>query len=114
MVYILGTLMGYFMGTNYFVEKQTQRYVGAGYGNPIAGQLSKLGALGGWFCVFPAAYFVGSDYGSGLLEGFYFVLAFVGGVMISGSLQIPGLNYIFSALTVFLNIGLVFSVYSLS
>ncbi|QPK03981.1 hypothetical protein LWM38_07065 [Vibrio kanaloae] len=114
MEYFLGALMGYFVGTNALVEKQAQRFVGCGYSNQTMGLLSRLGGLGGWFCIIPAAYFVGADYGNGFLEGFYFVLAVMGGAFASGMLQIPGVNYLLSAITLFVNIGLVFAVYSIT
>lgn len=114
MVYFLGVLMGYFIGTNAIIEKQAKRFAGCGYANPIMGLLSSLGGLGGWFCILPAAYFVGSDYGNGLLEGFYFILAVLGGSFISGTLQISGINYLFSAFTIFINIALAIAVYSLT
>lgn len=114
MVYFLGILMGYFIGTNSLVEKQAKRFVGCHYSNKTAGLMSELGAFGGWFCVLPAAYFVSSDYGNGFLEGLYFVLAVFGGAFVSGLLQIPGVNYLFSALTIFINIGLVAAIYSIT
>jgi hypothetical protein len=114
MIYFLGLLMGYFIGTNIYVEKQASRFVGGAYANPIISQLSRFGGLGGWFCAIPAACIVWADYGNGFLECVYFVLAYISGIMISGALQIPGLNRIFSPLTVFINIGLVFLVYSSS
>lgn len=106
--------MGYFVGTNSLVEKQAQRFVGCGYSNKTAGFLSQIGGFGGWFCILPAAYFVGSSYGNGFLEGFYFVLAVIGGAFISGILQILGINYLFSALTIFINIGLAIAIYSIT
>lgn len=114
MVYFLGILMGYFIGTNSIVEKQAKRFVGCAYANPIMGLFSSLGGFGGWFCILPAAYFVGSAYGNGFLEGFSFVLAVLGGSFISGTLQIRSLNYLFSAFTVFINIALAFAVYLLT
>ena len=114
MVYLIGALMGYFVGTNALVEKQAQRFVGFGYSNKTMGLFSRLGGFGGWFCIIPAAYFVGSDYGNGFLEGFYFVLAVMGGALISGILQIPGINYLLSAITLFVNIGLAIAVYSMT
>ncbi|EGR4459406.1 hypothetical protein PY199_003591 [Vibrio cholerae] len=114
MEYFIGALMGYFVGTNALVEKQVRRFVGYGYSNQVMGLLSSLGGLGGWFCIIPAAYFVGSDYGNGFLEGLYFVLAVISGAFASGILQIPGLNYLLSALTLFVNIGLAIAVYSIT
>lgn len=113
-MYLVAVIMGYFIGTNALVEKQAMRFVGHGYANPALGTLSKLGALGGWFCILPAAYFVGSDYGNGFLEGLYFVMAAFGGALLSGFLQIPGLNYLLSAITIFVNVALAFLVYSMT
>ncbi|WP_231882935.1 hypothetical protein, partial [Oleiphilus sp. HI0132] len=107
MIYFLGFLMGYFIGTNVYVEKQASSLVGRAYANQVIRQLSRFGGLGGWFCVIPAAYLVWADYGNGFLECVYFILAYIGGIMISGALQIPGLNRILSPFTVFINIGLV-------
>jgi len=113
MVYLLGALMGYFVGTNYFVQKQAKSFIGCGFSNQTAGLLSSLGGFG-VFCIFCAAYFVGSDYGNGFLDGLFFVLVAYGGIFISGFLQIPGFNYLFSALTIFINIALAAAVYSLT
>lgn len=114
MLYLIAVIMGYFVGTNALVQKQAMRFAGAGYANPVLGTLSALGAFGGWFCILPAAYFVGSDYGNGFLEGLYFVLASLGGALASGVLQIPGLNYLLAAITVFVNIGLATLVYTMT
>lgn len=113
-MYFIAVIMGYFIGTNALVEKQVARFIGNAYANPAMGALSKLGAFGGWFCILPAAYFVGSDYGNGFLEGFYFVLAAFGGALLSGFFQIAGLNYLLSSLTIFVNIALAALVYSMT
>ncbi|OEY65995.1 hypothetical protein [Marinobacter sp. X15-166B] len=114
MLYLIALIMGYFAGTNALVQKQAMRFAGTRFANPVMGTLSALGALGGWFCILPAAYFVGSDYGNGFLEGFYFVMASLGGVLVSGMLQIAGLNYLLAAITVFVNIGLAILVYTMT
>lgn len=113
MVYFFGFLMGFFVGTNGSVEKRVSNFVGFGYSNSAAGLLSKLGGLGGWFCIIPAAYFIGADYGNGFLEVVYFLLAVFGGSFVSGFFQISGISYIFSSLTVFINASLVVAVYLL-
>ena len=114
MVYLLAVLMGYFIGTNSMVEKQAKALVGCGFSNPTMGMLSSLGGFGGWTCVLPAAYFVGSAWGNGFVEGFCFILAVFGGAFISGFFQVRGFDYLFSALTLFINIGLAIAVYSLT
>lgn len=114
MLYLIAVVMGYFVGTNALVEKQAKGFVGADYANPAMSMLSSLGAFGGWFCILPAAYFIGSDYGNGFLDGLFFVLASIGGAVLSGFLQIPGLNYLLSVVTIFVNIALAFVVYSMT
>ena len=113
MVYLIAVLMGYLVGTNALVEKQSKALIGGGFANPTMGTLSSLGGFGGWFCVLPAAYFVGASWGNGFLEGLFFVLAVLGGVFVSGSMQIPVLNYLLSAMTLFINIALASVVYSI-
>jgi hypothetical protein len=114
LLYFIAVVMGYFVGTNALTEKQIKRFIWEGYANRVVGLLSALGAFGGWFCILPAAYFFGSDYGNGFLDGVFFVLASLGGALLSGFLQIPGLNYLLSAMTIFVNISLTILVYSIT
>ncbi len=106
MIYAIGILMGYFIGTNGFVQRRAQSYIGMGYANRTWGLLSELGGLGGWFCILPAAYFVGSAYGNSFWQGALFCLAALVGALLSGLLKIPALSYLISALTLPANIGL--------
>lgn len=103
--------MGYFIGTNGIVQRRASSFVGMGHANPTLGLLSSLGGFGGWFCVLPAAYFVGADYGNGFLQGALFCAASLGGALLSGLFQIPGINYLLSALALFINVGLAVLVY---
>lgn len=111
MLYVIAVVMGYFIGTNAMVQRRASSDIGASFANPTLGLLSALGGFGGWFCILPAAYFVGSADGSGFLQGLLFCAASLGGALISGLFQIPGINYLFSALTLFVNIGLAVLVY---
>lgn len=106
--------MGYFVGNNGLVEKRARSFIGMGFANPTAAQLSRLGGLGGWFCVLPAAYIAGSADGSGFAQGLLFVAASVGGAAIAAIARIPGLNYLFSAATLFVNIALAVVVYAVT
>ncbi len=105
--------MGYFASTNAFVEKRVRGFAGFEYPNQVMGILSSLGVLGGWLCL-PAAYYVSSRYDNGFLEGFYFMLAVIGGGAIPVVLKIPTLEYLLSSITLFVNIGLTFAVYSMT
>lgn len=106
--------MGYFVGTNGLVQKSAKSFAGMGYSNRTLGRLSELGGVGGWFCILPAAYFVGSAYGNGFLQGVYFCVAAVGGAVVSGVFQVRGLNYLLSALTLIVNTGLAALVYGIT
>jgi len=75
----IALLMGYLTGNNALVEHRAKSFVGMGYANPTAGTLSRLGGLGGWFCILPAAYFVGSGDGGGFLVGLLFCAVAVAG-----------------------------------
>ncbi|WP_330926043.1 hypothetical protein [Candidatus Sororendozoicomonas aggregata] len=114
MVYFIALIMGYFVATNALVEKGVSQSIGARYLNPLLGTLSKLGAFGGWFCVLPTAYFVGSSYGNNFTDGLIFVGISLLGSLMSGFLQIPGINYIFSSLTLFVNVALAITVYNIA
>jgi hypothetical protein len=103
--------MGYLIGTNGLVQKRSKSFVGMGYANPTLGLLSQLGGFGGWFCILPAAYFVGSTYEHGFLQGSSFCAAALVGAVVAGAFQAPGLNYLISALTLPANIGLAAFVY---
>jgi hypothetical protein len=111
LVYVIAVVMGYFIGTNAMVQKRASSDIGASFANPTLGLFSALGGFGGWFCVLPAAYFVGSADDNGFLQGLLFCVASLGGALISGFVQIPGINYLFSALTLFVNVGLAVLVY---
>lgn len=113
MEYLIAVIMGYFVGNNALVEKRARHFAGASFANPVLGNLSSLGAFGGWFCILPAAYFVGADYGNSFMEGFLFVVASLGGSLLAGMIQIPGLNYLLSAATLFINVALAAVVYSI-
>lgn len=114
MVYLIAVLMGYLVGTNSIVERQIKAFAGCGYSNSTLGTLSALGGFGGWFCAIPAAYFVGSAWGNGVVDGVLFILAVLGGAVVSGFLRRNPLNYLLSALTLPANVALVFVVYTLS
>lgn len=114
MVYLIAVVMGYFIGTNHLVQRLSQSSIGAGYANPTLGLLSSLGGFGGWFCILPAAYFVGADYGSGFVNGLFFVLASFGGALFAGFMQVPGANYLLSAMTLLVNLTLATLVYFLT
>ena len=73
--------------------------------------MSALGGLGGWFCILPAAYFVGSDYDNGFLQGLLFCVAALGGAILAGLVKFPGISYLISAFTLPVNIGLAILVY---
>lgn len=111
LVYLIALIMGCFICNNGLVQKQTRSFAGMGYSNATLGLLSELGGLGGWFCVLPAAYFVGSADGNGFVQGLLFCLASFGGAVIAPFVQIPGLNYLLSSMTLFVNIGLATLVY---
>ncbi|MDN3617387.1 hypothetical protein ACFFUS_11640 [Vibrio gallaecicus] len=113
MIYFMGFLMGYFSGTNFLVQQEIQTE-GYGYSNPIFGFLSSIGSLGGALLLTLALYFIGVGEESGVLEGIYFMLAAFVGMFMSGYYEIRRFNYLFSALTIFINISLVFKVYLLT
>ncbi|MES2877331.1 MAG: hypothetical protein V4713_02830 [Pseudomonadota bacterium] len=110
-VYLIAVVMGYFVATNGMVESSARKLIGMAYANPTFGKMSALGGLGGWFCVLPAAYFVGSDYGNGFLQGLLFCVAALGGAILAGVIKVPGLSYLISAFTLAVNIGLAILVY---
>ena len=111
MVYLIAIVMGYFVATNGMVERRAKTLIGMGYANPTYAKMSALGGLGGWFCILPAAYFVGSDYDNGFLQGLLFCAsAFFGGIL-AGLIKFPGLRYLISAFTLPINVGLVALVY---
>jgi hypothetical protein len=111
LVYLIAVVMGYFIATNGMVQRRAKSFIGMGFANPTLRLLSELGGLGGWFCIFPAAYFVGSSYGNGFLQGVLFCVAALGGAILAGLVKIPGFNYLISASTLFVNIGLAILVY---
>lgn len=113
MVYLIAVVMGYFTATNGMVERRARTFIGMGYANPTYAKMSALGGLGGWFCILPAAYFVGSDYGNGFLQGLLFCVAALGGAILAGAglVKFPGLSYLISAFTLPVNIGLAILVY---
>jgi hypothetical protein len=111
LVYAIALVMGYFIGNNGLVEKRARSFIGMGFANQTAATLSKLGGLGGWFCILPAAYFAGSADGSGFMQGLFFVLSSLAGAAIAAVAQIPGINYLLSVATLFANIALAILVY---
>lgn len=111
MVYLIAIVMGYFVAINGMVEYRAKSFVGMGYANPTYAKMSALGGLGGWFCIFPAAYFVGSDYDNGFLQGLLFCIAGLGGATLSGLFKFPGLSYLISAFTLPVNLGLLILIY---
>lgn len=111
MIYLIAVMMGYFTATNGMVERRTRAFPGMGYNNPNYAKMSALGGLGGWFCILPAAYFFGSAYGNGLLEGFIFCIAALGGAILAGIAKFQNLSYIVSAITLPANIALTAVVY---
>lgn len=117
-LYIIAALMGYFSAINARVAGQAQRSIGAMFESPTARLLLSLGGFGGWFCILPAAYFVGSADGNGFLQGLLFCLAALGGAfvsgLISGLIRVPGLTQLIAILTLFLNVGLAVLVYYLT
>ena len=113
MVYLLGFLMGYFSGANYLAEQEI-REEGCHYSNPIVGFFSSIGRLSSVLLITAAFYFIIVSTGSGILEGIYFVLASSVGMFMSGYWDRFGLNFMFGALTIFVNLGLLFQVYSLT
>ena len=114
MVYFLGVLMGYLIGVNTIVEKQITKNFGEMYVNKTIGFLSSIGGLGGWFCILPAAYFVGADYRNGFLNGAYLILSYLFGAFISGMLQVYDLNRSLSPFTLPINIALAVTIYHLT
>ena len=111
MVYLIAVFMGYFIATNGMLERQSRGFIGMGYTNPTYAKMSALGGLGGWFCILPAAYLVGSDYGNGFLQGLLFCVAALGGAILAGLVKFPSLSYLISAFTLPANIGLAILVY---
>jgi len=103
--------MGYFIGNNGLVERRARSFIGMGFANPTAAQLSRLGGLGGWFCILPAAYFAGSADGNGFMQALLFLAASMAGAAVAAIVQIPGVNYLLSAATLFVNIALAVLVY---
>lgn len=112
--YFVAVVMGYFVSTNALVERRARSDIGASYANPILGLMSAIGGFGGWFCVLPAAYFVATNHGNGFLHGMYFCAAALGGGLLAGLAQIPGINYLISSFTLPVNIGLAALVYFLA
>ena len=106
MIYVIAIVMGYLIGTNGMVQRRAKGYIGMGYANKTWGLLSELGGLGGWFCILPAAYFVGSAYESGFWQGVLFCFATMIGAILSGLFKIPALSYLLSALALPINVGL--------
>lgn len=111
MVYLIAAVMGYFVATNGMVERRARSVIGMGYANQTYAKMSALGGLGGWFCILPAAYFVGSEYGNGFLDAVLFCASAVGGGLVAGIFKFPNLSYLISAFTLPANIGLAFFVY---
>jgi hypothetical protein len=114
MVYVVAVLMGFLVGINAIVERQIKAFAGCGYSNSTLGTLSTLGGFGGWFCAIPAAYFVGSAWGNGIVDGVIFIVAVFAGAFVSGFFRRSPLNYWLSALTLPANVALVFVVYTLT
>ena len=114
MVYLIAIAMGYFVAVNSMVERRSRSFVGLGYANPTLARMSALGGLGGWFCILPAAYFVGSSHGNGFLQGFLFCVASIAGAIPAGLIRMPELSYLVSAFTLPVNIGLAILVYFVS
>lgn len=114
MVYLIAALMGYFVGINSTVERQARTFIGMGYANPTAAKMSALGGFGGWFCIIPAAYFVGSEYDKGFWDGALFCVAALGGAFVAGFLRFPSVSYLISVLTLPVNIALAVLVYFLT
>jgi hypothetical protein len=110
-VYLIAIVMGYFVAINGMVERRAKSFIGMGYSNQNYAKMSALGGLGGWFCILPAAYFVGSDYGNGFLQGVLYCLAALFGGVLAGLISLPELRYLISAFTLPINFGLVILVY---
>lgn len=111
MIYFIAAFMGYFVGINGVVERRARSFIGMGYANPTYAKMSALGGLGGWFCILPAAYFVGSGYGNGFLDGALFCAASLGGAFLAGFFRSVNLSYLLSILTLPVNVGLTVLVY---
>ncbi|WP_157601273.1 hypothetical protein [Psychromonas ossibalaenae] len=92
MVYFIGLLMGYFIGTNLQTEQQVHTSEECAFPNQTFALLSSYGALGGWFCVVGVAYVIGLDYKSGFIEGLYFVIFVLAGALFSGLFKIPAIT----------------------
>ncbi len=114
MVYFIGLLMGYFIGTNLQAEKQAHTSEEFAFSNQTFALLSSYGALGGWFCVVSVVYVIDLDYKSGFIEGLYFVTFVSAGAAVSGLFKIPAITQLLSAFTLFINIALASVAYSLS
>lgn len=113
MVYFLGLVMGYFSGANYLVQ-QDIREDKFRYSNPVLGLLSSIGKVSSVLLMVVAFYFIMVSASSGILEGVYFILAGFVGMFFSGYFERFGLNPLFSILTMFVNLGLLYQVYSLT
>lgn len=111
MVYLIAVVMGYFTAINGMVEYRARKFFSMRYANPTYAKMSALGVLDVWFCILPATYFVGSDYGNGFLQGLLFFLATFGGAFLAGLVKFPSLSYLISAFTLPVNIGLTILVY---
>ena len=115
MLYAIAVLMGFVITKNMHVSSAAQQFIGMSFTNPTANLLLSLGGLAGWFCILPAAYFVGSADGNGFMQGLLFaVAALVGGGLLGGFVRVPGLNQLVAVLALPINVGLVVLVYFLT
>lgn len=115
MLYVIAAIMGYVITCNVRMSRAAQYDIGAMLVDPTARRLLSLGgAIGGWFCILPAAYFTASAEGNGFFEGFLFVVASLAGGFLTSVLRVPGLTQLLAILTVFINVGLAALVFYLT
>ncbi|MEZ9478143.1 hypothetical protein AB4172_23890 [Vibrio splendidus] len=113
MVYFLGLVMGYFSGVSHLIQQEI-REEKFRYSNPMLGLFSTIGKASSISLMVAAFYFIMVSRDSGILEGIYFILASFVGMFFSGYFERFRLNPLISLLTIFVNLGLLFQVYSLT
>jgi len=112
MIYLIAALMGYFIGTNSLIEKQS-KIPGRGFFNKKTRLLISIGGFGGWFCILPAAFAAGAASNNGIIGFILFIVAAIGGAFTAGLFQVPILNRFIGIMCIFLNIGLAILTFSL-
>lgn len=115
MIYVIAAIMSYLVNNNSIVVKKST-LIGT-HNNDTLNILTALGSWGGWLCIIPAAFIVGTSDDYTAINGvLFFVAAFVASYIapidhIVGRVHGYAVGYIFSALTLPINVALLIYLY---